>query len=93
MCPKIITTLIIIVSINFFHKDICRCCVHFADKMGTKVERIGETESAYGKKFEVTHEVRPFLLQFFFSYYYYSYLLVLIKVLQKYEFKVMETVY
>ncbi|CAH1393927.1 unnamed protein product, partial [Nezara viridula] len=36
--------------------DICRCCVHFADKMGTKVETIGETESAYGKKFEVTHE-------------------------------------
>ncbi|XP_014272983.1 protein unc-13 homolog 4B isoform X1 [Halyomorpha halys] len=36
--------------------DICRCCVHFADKMGTKVETLGESESVYGKKFEVTNE-------------------------------------
>lgn len=36
--------------------DICRCCVHYAEKMGKRVESIGESDSVYGKKFEVTNE-------------------------------------
>ncbi|XP_014244942.1 protein unc-13 homolog 4B isoform X2 [Cimex lectularius] len=42
--------------VNKIIDDICRCSVYYVDKMGNKVEKIGETESAYGKQFEVTNE-------------------------------------
>ncbi|XP_073994154.1 C2 and C2B_Munc13-like domain-containing protein staccato isoform X3 [Rhodnius prolixus] len=35
--------------------DICRCSVHYADKMGDKVATMGDS-NAYGKQFEVTNE-------------------------------------
>ncbi|XP_055698353.1 protein unc-13 homolog 4B isoform X3 [Phlebotomus papatasi] len=36
--------------------DICRCCVFYADKMSERVEGLGEIQSVYEKKFEVTRE-------------------------------------
>ncbi|CAH0392053.1 unnamed protein product [Bemisia tabaci] len=36
--------------------DICRCSVFYADKMSKKVENIGDVDSVYEKKFEVTNE-------------------------------------
>ncbi|KFB34815.1 AGAP003164-PA-like protein [Anopheles sinensis] len=36
--------------------DICRCCVFYADQMSARVETLGEVESVYEKKFEVTQE-------------------------------------
>ncbi|XP_039281647.1 protein unc-13 homolog 4B [Nilaparvata lugens] len=36
--------------------DICRCCVYYADIMSKKVDNMGETETVYEKKFEVTNE-------------------------------------
>lgn len=38
-------------------QDICRCSVFYADKMSKKVENIGDVDSVYEKKFEVTNEV------------------------------------
>ncbi|KAL1506494.1 hypothetical protein ABEB36_005849 [Hypothenemus hampei] len=36
--------------------DICRCCVFYAEKMGSKIEGVGVVENVYEKKFEVTNE-------------------------------------
>ncbi|XP_052868103.1 protein unc-13 homolog 4B [Anopheles cruzii] len=36
--------------------DICRCCVFYADRMSTRVEKLGVVENVYEKKFEVTPE-------------------------------------
>uniref|UniRef100_A0A1B6MMV1 C2 domain-containing protein n=1 Tax=Graphocephala atropunctata TaxID=36148 RepID=A0A1B6MMV1_9HEMI len=36
--------------------DICRCSVHYADIMALKVDKMGDTETVYEKKFEVTNE-------------------------------------
>ncbi|XP_055586093.1 protein unc-13 homolog 4B isoform X2 [Uranotaenia lowii] len=36
--------------------DICRCCVFYADRMAARVERVGQVENAYEKKFIVTQE-------------------------------------
>ncbi|XP_054263461.1 protein unc-13 homolog 4B-like isoform X2 [Macrosteles quadrilineatus] len=36
--------------------DICRCSDHYADIMASRVEKMGETQTVYQKKFEVTNE-------------------------------------
>lgn len=37
--------------------DICRCCIHYADKMSSRVEGLGNVSSVYdGNKFVVTQE-------------------------------------
>lgn len=36
--------------------DICRCCTYYADLMAKRVEGVGDVESVYGKRFEVTQE-------------------------------------
>ncbi|XP_046996115.1 protein unc-13 homolog 4B isoform X1 [Schistocerca americana] len=36
--------------------DICKCSVYYADKMGKKVEGLGEIRNVYETKFEVTNE-------------------------------------
>lgn len=36
--------------------DICRCCLFYADQMSTRVESLGNVESVYESRFEVTDE-------------------------------------
>lgn len=36
--------------------DICRCCVFYADKMSTRVQGLGNVQTVYESKFEVTPE-------------------------------------
>lgn len=36
--------------------DICRCCVYYADQMAERVDKLGDEETVYGKKFQVTEE-------------------------------------
>lgn len=36
--------------------DICRCCVFYADRMSNRVEGLGDVQSVYENKFEVTRE-------------------------------------
>lgn len=36
--------------------DICRCCVFYADRMSIRVEGLGDIQSVYENKFEVTRE-------------------------------------
>jgi BAI1-associated protein 3 len=36
--------------------DICRCCVFYADKMAERVDQLGNVETVYEKKFQVTEE-------------------------------------
>nr|CAD7201566.1 unnamed protein product [Timema douglasi] len=43
-------------TLAIYYQDICRCSVFYADKMSKKVEGMGETQSIYEKKFEVTTE-------------------------------------
>nr|CAD7408513.1 unnamed protein product [Timema cristinae] len=43
-------------TLAIYYQDICRCSVFYADKMSKKVEGMGDTQSIYEKKFEVTTE-------------------------------------